>query len=216
MARVWRVQPAWAPGQLTRPRLRQIRPRSPRPRFSRGRAVNPARWKLPRPHSCWPLWHSRSPTLLISIKAGWTRFARRWTVVPTKSMPRGSPLACWRRRKLTPRRLRARARARSRPPPRHSRQPRNSGRTRAEGILMDQQTCRATFGRLIKEETSALGELAALLEREFTYLKDSEVAALSDAMRERHQCVLRILKVDDERRELCRTLGRPFDLKGIQ
>jgi flagellar biosynthesis/type III secretory pathway chaperone len=81
---------------------------------------------------------------------------------------------------------------------------------------MDQQTCRATFGRLIQEETSALGELAVLLEREFTYLKDSEVAALSAAMRERQQCVLRILKVDDERRELCRTLGRPFDLKGIQ
>ena len=81
---------------------------------------------------------------------------------------------------------------------------------------MDQQTCRVKFGHLIQEETAALGELAVLLEREFTHLKDSEVAALSDAMRERHQCVLRILKVDDERRELCRTLGRPFDLKGLQ
>jgi flagellar biosynthesis/type III secretory pathway chaperone len=81
---------------------------------------------------------------------------------------------------------------------------------------MDQQTCRTTFSRLIQEETAALSELAVLLEREFTYLKDSEVAALNDAMRERHQCVLRILKVDDERRELCRALGRPFDLKGLQ
>jgi flagellar biosynthesis protein FlgN len=81
---------------------------------------------------------------------------------------------------------------------------------------MDQQTCRATFGRLIQEETAALGELAVLLEREFTYLKDSEVQALGDAMRQRQQCVVRILKVDDERRELCRALGRPFDLKGIQ
>jgi flagellar biosynthesis protein FlgN len=81
---------------------------------------------------------------------------------------------------------------------------------------MDQQTCRATFGRLIKEETAALGELAALLEREFTYLKDSEVQALGQAMRERQQCVVRILKVDDERRELCRALGRPFDLKGLE
>ena len=81
---------------------------------------------------------------------------------------------------------------------------------------MDQQTCRTKFARLIQEETTAMGELAGLLEREFTYLKDSEVEALGAAMRERHQCVVRILKVDDERRELCRTLGRPFDLKGLQ
>src|ERR1700733_12620471 len=81
---------------------------------------------------------------------------------------------------------------------------------------MDQQTCRTTFGPLSQEETAALGELAVLLEREFTYLKDSEVQALSDAMRERQQCVVRILKVDDERRAMCRALGRPFDLKGLQ
>jgi flagellar biosynthesis/type III secretory pathway chaperone len=81
---------------------------------------------------------------------------------------------------------------------------------------MDQQTCRATFARLIKEETAALGQLAVLLEREFAHLKDSEVEALGAAMRERQQCVVRILKVDDERRELCRALGRPFDLKGLQ
>ena len=81
---------------------------------------------------------------------------------------------------------------------------------------MDQQTCRVKFGHLIQEETAALGELAVLLEREFTHLKDSEVEALGAAMRERQQCVVRILKVDDERRELCRALGRPFDLKGLQ
>jgi flagellar biosynthesis protein FlgN len=81
---------------------------------------------------------------------------------------------------------------------------------------MDQNTCRAKFGRLIQEETVAMGELAVLLEREFTYLKDSEVQALGQAMRERQQCVARILKVDDERRELCRALGRPCDLKGLQ
>jgi flagellar biosynthesis/type III secretory pathway chaperone len=81
---------------------------------------------------------------------------------------------------------------------------------------MDPQTCRAKLGRLIQEETTALGELAVLLEREFTHLKDSDVEALGGAMRERQQCVLRILKVDDERRELCRALGRPFDLKGLE
>jgi flagellar biosynthesis protein FlgN len=81
---------------------------------------------------------------------------------------------------------------------------------------MDQQTCRVKLARLIQEETTALGELAVRLDREFTHLKDSEVEALGAAMRERQKCVLRILKVDDERRELCRALGRPFDLKGLQ
>ncbi len=82
--------------------------------------------------------------------------------------------------------------------------------------MMDAQTCRAHFARLIQEETAALGELAVLLEREFTHMRDNDVDALSEAMRARHQCVARILKVDDERHGLCRTLGRPHDLKGLE
>ncbi len=81
---------------------------------------------------------------------------------------------------------------------------------------MDQQTCRDRMGRLIQEETAALGDLAVLLEREYAHLKDSDVESLSSVMRERHQCVARILKVDDERRGLCRSLGRPYDLKGLE
>ena len=81
---------------------------------------------------------------------------------------------------------------------------------------MDPQTCRAQLSRLIQEETAALGDLAVLLEREFTHMQDNDVEALREAMRDRQQCVARILKVDDERRGLCRTLGRPHDLKGLE
>ncbi|HTY93449.1 MAG TPA: flagellar export chaperone FlgN [Steroidobacteraceae bacterium] len=81
---------------------------------------------------------------------------------------------------------------------------------------MEPQACRAQLGRLIQEETAALGELALLLEREFTHLRDGDVDSLGNAMRDRQQCVARILKVDDERRGLCRTLGRPHDLKGLE
>lgn len=81
---------------------------------------------------------------------------------------------------------------------------------------MDQQTCREHLGRLIRDETIALGELAVLLDREYAHLNESDVEALNVAMRERHQCVARILKVDDERRGLCRTLGRPHDLEGLE
>jgi flagellar biosynthesis protein FlgN len=81
---------------------------------------------------------------------------------------------------------------------------------------MDPQTCRAQLDRLIQEETMALRDLAGLLEQEFKHLQDSDVESLGAAMRQRHKCVARILKVDDERRELCRTLGRPHDLKGLE
>jgi flagellar biosynthesis/type III secretory pathway chaperone len=81
---------------------------------------------------------------------------------------------------------------------------------------MDPQTCRAQIGRLIHEESAALAELSVLLDREYTHLKGSDVEALGSAMRQRHQCVARILKVDDERRSLCRSLGRPHDLKGLE
>jgi flagellar biosynthesis/type III secretory pathway chaperone len=81
---------------------------------------------------------------------------------------------------------------------------------------MDAQSCRAQMRRLIETETSALIELAALLDREYTHLKDSEVDALSSVMHERHQCVARILSVDEERRDLCRLLAHPHDLKGLE
>jgi flagellar biosynthesis/type III secretory pathway chaperone len=81
---------------------------------------------------------------------------------------------------------------------------------------MDPQTCRAQMSRLIQEETTALGELAILLDREYTHMSANDVDALGEAMRERHKCVARILKVDDERRILCRTLNRPHDLKGLE
>jgi flagellar biosynthesis/type III secretory pathway chaperone len=81
---------------------------------------------------------------------------------------------------------------------------------------MDPTTCRDQMGRLIQEETTALGELAVLLEREYAHLQASDVEALGSAMRERHRCVARILNVDDERRGICRALGRPHDLKGLE
>jgi flagellar biosynthesis/type III secretory pathway chaperone len=81
---------------------------------------------------------------------------------------------------------------------------------------MDPQNCRAQMDRLIQEETLALGDLALVLEREYTHLKASDVESLGDAMRDRYKCVARILKVDEERRGLCRTLGRPHDLKGLE
>lgn len=81
---------------------------------------------------------------------------------------------------------------------------------------MDQATCRDRMRTLISEESSALTELAAMLDREHGHLTANDLAGLDSAMRERQRCVARILRVDEERRALCRALGRPHDLKGLE
>jgi flagellar biosynthesis/type III secretory pathway chaperone len=81
---------------------------------------------------------------------------------------------------------------------------------------MDPQSCRDQMSRLIQEETSALAQLAVLLDHEYTHMSANDVEALGEAMRERHRSVGQILKVDDERRALCKALGRPHDLKGLE
>jgi flagella synthesis protein FlgN len=81
---------------------------------------------------------------------------------------------------------------------------------------MDQAQCREKLGRLIEDESRSLRELSALLDREHGYLESNDVVALEGATRERQQCVVRIFRVDEERRALCSTLGYPLDLKGLE
>jgi flagellar biosynthesis protein FlgN len=81
---------------------------------------------------------------------------------------------------------------------------------------MDQSQCRERLGRLIGEESRALNELAALLDREHGYLEANDVASLEGATRERQRCVARIFRVDEQRRALCSEMGHPLDLKGLE
>ncbi len=81
---------------------------------------------------------------------------------------------------------------------------------------MDQSQCRERLARLIHDESKALGELAALLDREHGYLEANDVASLEGAARDRQRCVARIFRVDEERRALCRDRGYPVDLKGLE
>jgi len=61
-----------------------------------------------------------------------------------------------------------------------------------------------------------LNELSGLLDREHGFLEANDVAALESATRDRQRCVARIFRVDEERRTLCRDLGRPIDLAGLE
>ena len=55
-----------------------------------------------------------------------------------------------------------------------------------------------------------------LLEREHGLLVSNDVAALEAAMAERQSCVGALLRVEEERRTLCRALGHTTDVAGLE
>ncbi len=81
---------------------------------------------------------------------------------------------------------------------------------------MDPTQFREKLGNLIKDENVALNELSTLLDREHGFLEANDVTSLEGATRERQRCVARIFRVDEERRALCRDMGRDVDLKGLE
>jgi flagellar biosynthesis/type III secretory pathway chaperone len=80
---------------------------------------------------------------------------------------------------------------------------------------MDPAHCRDQLGKLMSEETRALNELSVLLDREHGYLEINDVAALEGATRDRQRCVARIIRIEEDRRAMCRELGYSDDLKGL-
>jgi flagellar biosynthesis/type III secretory pathway chaperone len=81
---------------------------------------------------------------------------------------------------------------------------------------MDPTQVREKLGNLIRDEHLALNELSTLLDREHGFLEANDVTSLEGATRERQRCVARIFRVDEERRALCRDMGRDVDLKGLE
>ncbi len=81
---------------------------------------------------------------------------------------------------------------------------------------MEPSVCRERLAQLIAEEAAALDELAALLAREHESLTANDVAALDETIRQRQRCVARVVRADDARRALCRELGRPADVSGLE
>lgn len=81
---------------------------------------------------------------------------------------------------------------------------------------MKQDECRETLRRLMAEENDALNELSVLLEREHEHLQSNDVAALDSAARDRQRCVSRIMRVDEERRNLCTDLDYPLTPQGLE
>ncbi len=80
---------------------------------------------------------------------------------------------------------------------------------------MDSMVCREHLDRLINEESNALARLETLLDREHELLSANDVEELDRAGAARQACVGDLVRIEDERRSLCRMLNVPTDASGI-
>jgi len=80
---------------------------------------------------------------------------------------------------------------------------------------VDADLTRDTLGRLLAEENAALAEFAALLDKEHDALRGRNIDALETLADARQASVVKLLKIEEERRSLCSMLGYDTDLAGL-
>jgi flagellar biosynthesis/type III secretory pathway chaperone len=80
---------------------------------------------------------------------------------------------------------------------------------------VDAALTRDTLGRLLDEENAALGEFATLLDKEHGALRSRDIDALETLADARQASVIKLLKIEEERRSLCSMLGYDTDLTGL-
>lgn len=80
---------------------------------------------------------------------------------------------------------------------------------------MDSTVCREHLEKLIAEEANALSRLETLLDREHEVLQANDVDELDRTGEARQACVGELVRIEDERRSLCRMLNVPADAGGI-
>jgi flagellar biosynthesis/type III secretory pathway chaperone len=80
---------------------------------------------------------------------------------------------------------------------------------------VDASLTRDHLGRLLAEENGALGEFETLLDKEHGALKSRDIDALEALAEARQASVIKLLKIEEERRSLCSMLGFETDLQGL-
>ena len=75
----------------------------------------------------------------------------------------------------------------------------------------DPTHCRERLATLMAEQNALLAALENLLTREYEMLQARDIEGLESSGTERQQCIGHILRIEDERRELCRAIGRSDD-----
>ena len=79
----------------------------------------------------------------------------------------------------------------------------------------DPTYCRDQLATLMAESNTRLAALEALLTQEYEMLQTRDVEGLEQAGTARQQCIGHILRIEDERRALCRATGRGEDPAGL-
>jgi flagellar biosynthesis/type III secretory pathway chaperone len=80
---------------------------------------------------------------------------------------------------------------------------------------VDAALTRDTLGRLLADENAALAEFEILLDKEHGALRARDIDALEALSDARQASVIRLLKIEDERRSTCGMLGYDTDLSGL-
>ena len=80
---------------------------------------------------------------------------------------------------------------------------------------MDAALTRDTLGRLLAEENAALSEFEILLDREHGALASRDIDTLEALAETRQANIIRLLKIEEERRSVCGMLGYDTDLQGL-
>jgi flagella synthesis protein FlgN len=81
---------------------------------------------------------------------------------------------------------------------------------------LDAGLCREHLARLMSDETRLLAQLETLLDNEHTHLNGNDIDALEEAGAARQTCMGELVRVEDERRSLCRMSGKTADVKGLE
>ena len=80
---------------------------------------------------------------------------------------------------------------------------------------MDATLTRDALGRLLAEENAALSEFESLLDQEHGALAKRDIDALESLADTRQANILRLLKIEEERRSMCGMLGYDQNLHGL-
>jgi flagellar biosynthesis/type III secretory pathway chaperone len=79
----------------------------------------------------------------------------------------------------------------------------------------DSARCREQLATLMAEQNTQLAALEGLLTQEYALLESRDAEGLEAAGTARQDCIAHIVRIDDERRALCRATGRSDDPAGL-
>ena len=88
--------------------------------------------------------------------------------------------------------------------------------SKAFGNRLEPELARQHMQQLLADEAGNLERLEALLDQERELLSGTDVEALERAGNARQARIAELLRIDDERRSMCRMLGFPADVSGLQ